>query len=418
MVPLQTWIERKLMGLVGDVLELLFGPDDRFQTVRATIRHRRDNVLTLRAISARLPPIGRRKAGTPGDSNPPKVFESTLEIWVKPPACARIVEHREVRGYGETKLTVIDGDHRWERDALGHVETSEIDGRDPTVPRSCPIDLKVDRHFSPAHIRLFLQDMTLESLGLARTAGRDCVRLRAVPRPKSQLSPYRFALGGDEYELHVDSERGALLNIISRVGGEPIEVNEVLQVAFDEPLEASLFTYEPAPGEQVAPKEPGVESMTLTAAAARMPFTILFPTRVPDSEHAKLGVAYTPPSRQFRWPRLTLHYSGISSGSLSVDQSGNPNHGLDNFEWERLAEDDLFQHDLRISDPGNAAAVRMVAFEQQGTHVTIKSSLDRTRLIDFARSFIALDRTRLLELAGSFISSSSARVRGARPPGS
>ncbi len=175
------------MGLVGDVLEMLFGTDDRFQTVRATIRHTRDNVLTLSAISARLPTTGRRKAGTPGDSSPPKVYESTMEVWLKPPACARIVEHREVRGGGETTLTVINGDRRWERDALGHVKTTAIELRDPTMPRSCPLDLKVDRHFSPAHLRLVLSGMTLESLGPVRTAGRDCARLRAVPRPESEM---------------------------------------------------------------------------------------------------------------------------------------------------------------------------------------------------------------------------------------
>ena len=69
---------------------------------------------------------------------------------------------------------------------------------------------------------------------------------------------------------------------------------EVLEVTFDEPLESHLFTYEPAPGEQVGPKIPVVERLTLTAAVARMPFTVLVPTRVPDPEHSQFEVMHHP----------------------------------------------------------------------------------------------------------------------------
>jgi len=382
------------MGQLGDALEVFFGPDDRFQTVRATIRHWLNHDLARKVGDKGSEVWGRKKDDTGSGPGPPKCSTSTLTISLSRPACARIEKRSEVKGGIATKLTVTDGDHRWECDSEGHVETSEGEHRRRKASGFDAVDTDVDRHFNPAQIRLFFEKLTLESLGTVRTAGRDCVRLRAVIRPGASLWPHWLPRGADEYEFHVDSERGVLLNIISRSGGEVFDRYEVLEVAFDEPLESDLFTYKTTPGEQVGPKIPVVEHLTLAAAVARMPFTVLVPTRVPDLEHLHFEVMYHPPRREGGWSHLVLMYSGGQEYDwLWVDESGHPDPSLDEFQWEPVANQGAAQKDLRISDPGKTPGMRIVAFEQQGTHVRIRSDLGRSQLIDLAMSFSAASGT-------------------------
>ena len=68
---------------------------------------------------------------------------------------------------------------------------------------------------------------------------------------------------------------------------------EVVEVTFDEPLD--LILHLRACGEQVGPKVPVVEHLSLTAAVARMPFIVLVPTRVPDPEHSRSSTSCITP---------------------------------------------------------------------------------------------------------------------------
>ena len=107
------------------------------------------------------------------------------------------------------------------------------------------LDIITDRHFNPEQIRRFLKILTLELMA-HRTADRDCVSVRALPRPGDGLWPHRLPYRADEYGLHVDLALGVLLNIIGRYQGGSLGQHEVIDVAFDEPLNHNLFTYEPA----------------------------------------------------------------------------------------------------------------------------------------------------------------------------
>jgi hypothetical protein len=215
-----------------------------------------------------------------------------------------------------------------------------------------------------------------------------------VSRPGASLWPHWLPKEANEYEFHVDPERGVLLGIISRIDGEVLQMCEVLEVAFDEPLEFSLFTYDPAPGEQVGPKIPAVERLTLAGAVSRMPFTVLVPARVPDAEHSHCEVMYHPPRRQRGWAHLALMYHGSEAyDHLWVDEGPHPDPSLDKFEWERIVVEGAIQKDLRISDPGDPTGRRIVAFEQNGTHVKINSDLDRAQLINLAMSFTSAPGT-------------------------
>jgi hypothetical protein len=378
------------MGQLGDVLEILFGPDDRFQSVRATIRNLRDQGAASSVIGARATLFGRRKASADSEPKPPAFVTSTSTIWLRRPACARIEHRSEGNGDHGTTLTVTDGARRWERDSEGHVETKEGEAQRRKSSGSGAVDIIIDRHFTSAQVRLFLEHLVLKPIGPTRTADRDCVSVRAIPRPDSSIWPHWLPHGADEYEFHFDLERAALLNIVARREGQVFEVHEVIEIAYDEPLDPSLFVYEPKPGEQVAPASPVVERMSVTAAIARVPFTVLSPTRVPDPDHTHVEVMYHPPRRQGGWSHLAFMYRGSHLfRHLWVKQSAPPGLAFDDLEWEPVASDGIAQCGLRISDPGDGDGVRIVAFEQNGTCVSITSDLDRSTLIDFARSFTA-----------------------------
>ena len=363
------------MGSLGDFLEVVYGPADRFRTVRATIRQWEDRDAAERAMVGDGRAMGRRKPGTPAAG--PRVWETDLRVWLDGPGRARVETTRRRDGRTESSLVVADGDRWWERDHQGHVQEG---GPGSEAGRSGPYLTDVERHFVPASLREFFVPLALEPAGPVRTAGRDCVRVRAVPRPGVLLWSRWLPDGADEYELHADPERGVVLYVAGKVGGRVFEADEVTEVAFDEPLDPGLFRYDPRPGEQVRPAEAVVERLTLAASVARMPFTVLVPARVPGADHADFEVMYHPPRVGGGRPHLSLLYRG--EGHLSVNQSDTP-EGLDELEWEPV---EVGGRRMEISDPGPGAGMRLVRLEHLGTHVDIWSDLDRERLLDVAAS--------------------------------
>ena len=67
------------MEQVEDVLPTLFGPDDRFRTVRATIRHSRDVDLERRSAGIGRPALGRDKLESGGGSKSPRITTSVAK---------------------------------------------------------------------------------------------------------------------------------------------------------------------------------------------------------------------------------------------------------------------------------------------------------------------------------------------------
>src|SRR5438093_184774 len=111
------------MGRLGDMLEVVFGPGERFQTVRATIRHWRNRDLADKADGGNRGVMGRRKVGEPSPT--PQVEESILSVWVSRPDRLRIEKRRQVDDRTEISVTVVNGDRSWKCDSEGHVETRE-----------------------------------------------------------------------------------------------------------------------------------------------------------------------------------------------------------------------------------------------------------------------------------------------------
>ncbi len=377
------------MGMLGDFLEAVYGPGDRFQTVRAVVRQWQDPAARARASRAEEPTTGRRKPTAGSRANAARQ-EAVLRVWLGGPDRVRVEESRHRDGVAESALTVVGGGLWWRRDHQGHVEAGER-GERARGRRPGPNLTDVERHFFPSALREYFAGLALEPLGAVRTAGRECLRVRAVPRPDGGLWPHWLGFGADEYELHADPERGVLLLVASRCRGEVLEANEVSEVAFDEPLADDLFTYNPRLGEQVRSPDTIAEHLTLAAAAARMQFTVLVPTRVPEG-CVRTEVMFHPSRLNSPRPYLTLMYMG--GDYLVVHQSATPDQ-LDEWEWESVERGG---RRLEISDPGPGEGERLVRLEHLGTHVDIWSDLDRERLLDVAASLAPASRADTAEV--------------------
>jgi hypothetical protein len=366
------------MGALGEFLEVVYGPADRFRTVRAVIRRWQDRNAIDRAVGSGSI-LGRLKARSAPAGPEPRVWETDLRVWMAGPTRVRVEQTRRRDGVVESALVVVDGDRWWHRDYQGHVEAAEP-GKN--ARGTGPALTDAERHFFPASLREYFVGLALEPLGPVRTAGRECVRVRAVERPNTFVWSHWPGFGADEYEFHADPERGVLLFAAGKFEGEVLETNEVVEVTFDEPLDPGLFAYEPRPGEQVRPADPIVEHMTLAAAVARMPFLVLVPTRVPDPDHAHFEVMYHPPRVDGSRPHLSLMYQ--CEGRLTVNQGDTPS-GLDDWEWEAVERGG---RRMEISDPGPGAGTRIVRLEHLGTHVDIWSGLEREQTLDLAASLV------------------------------
>jgi len=363
------------MGLLAQFFERLYGPGPTFTTVQATVGHwkRLDLARKAEAAPADLKPIGRRKLS--GSAGSPEVEESTLSIWLALPSRGRI-EVRPEKGPPPRKtLTVANESGWWERgrDACLRVGSSE----------SGPFLTEADRHFDQDRMRHDIVDLAVEEVGPVPMAGRDCVRARGTKRPgESGIWPHWLPFGADECDLYLDPERAVLLAVTGLVHGEPFQSDVVEHVAFDEAIDPALFT---VPEEDVSGVEPPIsERLSLEQAIRRAPFTVLVPTRLPDSDHMHLEPTYHPARPWGDLEHLVLFYmGGRTQPSLWIREAAAADPESGRYEWEPV------EHTGRrmlISDPGVPGCHRLLALEQDGTHVTITSDLDRGQLLDLATS--------------------------------
>jgi hypothetical protein len=356
------------MGLLGDFLEVVYGPASPFQTLRATIRQWCNESLAEAASGGGRPAIGRRKSSDLTFDEPARIKEVKLSVWINLPNRYRIEKTAEDRA--EQCVLCVNGEQQWTI-SQGQVKTSQAKGG---------MDTDLARHFDHPSLREYFVSLSLQPIGDVKTAERNCLRLRAVPRPGSRLWPHWLPCGADEYEFHADLERGVLLYIAGRCGGEIFAVHEVVEVHFDEPLDETLFTYSAAEGQQVEPEGPLMERLTMDAVIARVPFTVLVPSKLPDAANSNLEITYTPPRNQSGQGHLTLIYPGHS---LWITESETADPDLAQMEWE------AFEHagqPMRISDPGADAGMRIIALERLGTQVSIFSNMGREQLIELAVS--------------------------------
>lgn len=371
------------MSNLGQFLERFFSPEPTFRTVRARIRHSR-KASVVGASSARRQVIGRRNT----DSKPRDESEETLLLWAVPPGHVRIETQRTRNDQPENIVEVSNGVDSWKRFANGKVERGTVAANRARRKDSLPTEYQ--RHFDRRLIRQFFAAMTLEPIGNGHVAGRECLRIRAIQVPDSQLWPHWLSFEADEYEFAADVERAVLLSIAGKVAGQLTEQHEVQEVAFDEDFDESLFTYKTEHDEAVEPATPVVEHISLEAAISRAPFTVLQPTYLPDNDRLQCETMYHPARPDCPDEHLSLLYrGGTLFDYLWINQRlSRENRMHDELQWEEV---NVAGRPFEVSDPGPDEGLRVVVFQQDGTYVDIISDMHLDELLKIAMSFECAD---------------------------
>ena len=163
--------------------------------------------------------------------------------------------------------------------------------------------------------------------GRGRVAGRETVTAEAVARLRDpRRHPRAFELhqigsGADRYLLQFDAERGVLLEAVAIREDEPFFRITTDHIAFDQPIAAERFRFQPPPGEEIQPtcQRHRLTHVSLVEAQRRAPFIALIPARIPPDWHSRcafIEASPRPPSPAC--VSLTYHSDdGHESVSLS-----------------------------------------------------------------------------------------------------
>ena len=352
------------MATLGDVLVLVHNASSRTRPALLTVAEWRHGPRSARAwdayMSARHPTVHARAV----DPSPDAPVESRWTVRLTYDAPERFREEFVGLQAG-VRYLVRDGDRWLSWDADWGLVTSESE------PEGGP----------PASSFGFLLDPV--ELGAAyrlgtpvegALAGRPTLDVSATPRNESGLSVvFRIGAGADLVELSFDAETGALLRAEATIGGEPFQRIEVTEVEYTSPP-AEAFALKPPRGHQGRPgRWARPVELPLHELAARAPFTVLVPARVPDGW--RLGSAQFLEGREhpLREPTAYLDYAS-PEGAYTV--------GI----RERASDEADTTPD--IVDNGPTVAPRFtVSLVQAGTWVEL-SGAERELLLAFSRELV------------------------------
>jgi outer membrane lipoprotein-sorting protein len=295
------------VGELAGLFEAMHGAPESFRTLRATLRHWSHEERARRARQRFNDEQAKRQSGGgtvssiafayAGGGELPETLEWRSQLMIERPDRLRF----EVEGE-HAQLRIRNGERMWQE--LGEYGPIE---------QEVSIDELVDEQpelFAPLAL---VPAYDLELTGETSVAGRACRSLRGIPRESGPPHVGIGALGADEIELAVDDERGVVLRFVARFEGEPYQLVEVEQIAFDEQLDPALFVYEPPPGVRIRRPEElhsgFVHGLTLEEAVERVSFPLFAPSSVPEGTH--LIVNYMPArERPELEEQVSLHYVG------------------------------------------------------------------------------------------------------------
>lgn len=363
------------MSALGDVLELLYGAHGRYESARLEA-HERRNYRRQNEAYARVQreQMGRASVQLYGDgADVPEEGEMTLRIWFRQPN--RFREERVEDG--REGLLLGDGSRFWMSSPEWATVVQEGDGW--VVSAQTPRMLLDPISLIPA--------LEVSLRGAVEVAGRAAVELTATARRSpSYAAPLLW--GATEYALAVDSERGVLLRLSAFLDGAPFSELEVTTIAFDEPLDDSLFRYDAPPGEEVLRPEdatPG-EPVSVDEAARRASFTVLVPGSLGHGWHVSaLYVAARPRITE------TVHISlfrGAGGHSVSIRETAGPCETWQLRGLDKRVEDGTTLH---VGDGG----WRRVLVERAGTCAELNSSeYTEDELVELALTLVPAPRER------------------------
>ncbi len=378
------------MSRFGDLLELLHGVRQRWQTVRLVVRRWHDLERGQRAMErgadkarARGAGVAILRAGSPRsseeDAKGPKAYESISRLWLDPGHDQVRVERSDEHG---DFYSVRVGERWWSYNPTWGATSNEDD---PSV-RIGGTD-EVAALLDPA---LLLGSLDFEIIGERTGAGRGGIVVRATLRELED--PHRqghyLPEGADDFELLVDVERGILLRLEARLDAGPFMIIELIEVYFDETFRDEVFVFQAPPGEQVrshrdvyAPPE----GVSVEEAVRRAPFTVLAPRRLPEGW--QLNLLYTPGrDRPPAAPSVVMHLkdpTGLHQLRI-LEQAEALDDSLDWVEVD-FEGDSIFVWQPKGRLDGEIEA----KLERHGTHARLTGNLDRATLLEIAHSLHA-----------------------------
>jgi outer membrane lipoprotein-sorting protein len=351
------------MGDLEEVLELLHGGGSSFRTLRATIVTRRVHDLVSEAHRRSVEEAERRGMKTLSvsvgfaDPNAPRESTERTRIWFEPPD--RIRAETEGR---RSSTVVMDGKHSFRTAALGdEIVRGPLRSPYEIVP---PLFL--------LRPEALLASYLFEPLGQTEVARRTAIDVRARLRPgEAVVRSSRLSWGADEHRLAVDRERGVLLRVAAIMDGQEFDVTGMTEVAFDEPIEADVFRFEPPPG---------VETITAEDHARRLRASYARPRRSGLETMARQAqfVVFEPPNDGH--PVVSQSGSFRADGvSVSYTQFwGDEEHAFELVQW---AQADDAAGPQTVSEAADGSLVARAV--RDGTAIEVSSrTLGRERLLE------------------------------------
>lgn len=362
------------MSRLGDFLEAFYGTHHSFRTVFARVHHESQPgspTKTRRMI------IGKAKPSTAKTD----MVTTEMSFWAELPDRVRMEISRSKGTETKTTVEVLRGHEHWKRKPDGSVEVESE--RELTKNGRYQFPTQYARHFDRGLIREFFSALTLEQVGECQIAGRDCVRMRALPIDGDHIWPHWLSIEADTYEFAGDLALPSLLSILAFQEGALIESHEVVEVKFDEPIDEAMFTCEPITGRAVREAVPVVDRISPKTAAARVPFKLLFPAKGTGGESPIEEVMHCP-ARDSEGEHISVFLRDEGNFQLWYHLRARPGKEMQSdLEWEPV---EISGRKFRISDPDVPEGLRVLTFEQAGTCVEIFSDLPRSDLFDFALS--------------------------------
>jgi len=377
------------MSRLGDLLELLHGARQRWQTAQVVVRRWHELERGHRAMErgaerarARGSGVSMLRVGprsSEEDAEARQVSESISRLWLDPGRDRVRIERSDPHG---DFYSVRVGERWWSYHPIQGAISNEDD---PSVHLGSTDD--VGALLDPA---LLLGRLDFEPIGERMGAEREGIVVRATLRELED--PHRqghyLPEGADDFELLVDVERGILLRLEARLDAGPFMILELTEAHFDETFPDDVFVFRAPPGEQVrshrdiyAPPE----GVSVEEAVRRAPFTVLAPRRLPEGW--QLNVLYAPgrdrppapPSVVIQLKDPTgLHQLRILEQAEALD---------DSLDW---VEVDLEGERIFVWEPKMRLDGEIEAkLERHGTHARLTGNLDRTTLLEIARSLHA-----------------------------
>jgi hypothetical protein len=231
--------------LPREVVDLIARAPERIRTMRGTIRDWANYRLIAKSLGNPWSSPDEHESG-----------ESAWHVWYELPTSRfngmetphRLRVGKKVRPGEVDHLAIRDGDRwgAWSRSALKALH--DDGGRDARLDLCLHV-------LAPTWI---FSD-TVVAAGEQKRLGRDALELHD-PEGTWFLGP-----DADAARYLIDAERGVLLRAEVVVDGESASVEEVVDIAFDEPLDASLF--DGGPGRKATGQSPvGTVSSSLRGA--------------------------------------------------------------------------------------------------------------------------------------------------------